>query len=57
MNASDGEVKEACKLAAADEFIDKLPNPINDVYASASYRRRMIAVLLADQILFLAGRK
>ena len=41
----------------AHQFIDKLPNPIDDVFASASYRRRMIGVLLADQILFLAGRK
>ena len=26
LNATDNEIKEACKLAAADEFIDKLPN-------------------------------
>ena len=26
LNATENEIKEACKLAAADEFIDKLPN-------------------------------
>ena len=26
LDATDKEIKEACKLAAADEFIDKLPN-------------------------------
>ena len=26
LDATDNEIKEACKLAAADEFIDKLPN-------------------------------
>ena len=47
--------EEVTKIA--HEFIDKLPNPIDDVFASASYRKRMIAVLLTDQILSLVSSK
>ena len=56
LNISAFNLKEQV-TKIAHQFIDKLPNPIDDVFASASYRRRMIGVLLADQILFLAGRK
>ena len=38
LNASDGEVKEACKLAAADEFIDKLPNKYKTVIGENAVR-------------------
>ena len=36
------------------EFADELPNPIDDIFASASYRKRMLSVLLERQIHTLA---
>ena len=38
----------------AEEFASSLPEPLEDVFASSVYRRRMIAVLLARQLLNLA---
>ena len=38
----------------AEEFASSLPEPLEDVFASSAYRRRMIAVLLARQLLNLA---
>ena len=38
LNATDEEIKEACKLAAADEFIDKLPNKYKTVIGENAVR-------------------
>ena len=40
--------------AIAQEFAGQLPDPLDDVFASSGYRRRMIAVLLARQLRALA---
>jgi CO/xanthine dehydrogenase FAD-binding subunit len=45
-------VTELAKL-----FAEKLPDPLDNVFASASYRRRMIAILLARQLLNIATAK
>ena len=50
---SPGELTEhAEELARA--FAAALPEPVENVFASASYRRRMIAVILARQLLKIA---
>ena len=38
LNATDEEIKEACKLSAADEFIDKLPNKYKTVIGENAVR-------------------
>jgi CO/xanthine dehydrogenase FAD-binding subunit len=38
----------------ARTFAAALPEPVENVFASASYRRRMIAVILARQLLKIA---
>ena len=37
-NASDEEINQACKFAAADEFINKLPNKYNTIIGENGVR-------------------